>query len=137
MFNTIFSSMLLFVFSIFSISTNDIEKYNFYGSNNNWKIIYETEMSTNKEWADFSFEYIGKEDPPNTFEYNLKSSWFELSDKEVQFNHSNENINSGNSECTGPPINDKSCEINIEKDTQLEAIIKWNGKSETIILKIQ
>ena len=137
MFNTILSTVLVFISSISNPFTNDVENYKFHGSGDNWNIVYETERSESKAWSDFSFEYIGEEPPPSMFGYNLKSNWFEISSKEEQFNHPTKNINSGNSECTGPPINGESCKVIIEEGTQLEAIIEWNGNSETIVLEMR
>lgn len=133
---TILVSLSLISFG-FIMPTNDVENYNFYGSGDSWNVIYKTEISESKEWADFSFEYIGKESPPSTFVYNLKSDWFELSGKEEQFNALDKNIISGNSQCTGPPINNENCNVTIDEGTQLVAIIEWGGKSETIVLEMR
>ncbi|KPN95073.1 hypothetical protein [Lysinibacillus sp. ZYM-1] len=132
------SNMLLSVISIFLLLTlsacsQDEKEYNFYGTSNNWVVKYETEISEAKEWADFSFEYVGEEAAPEMFGYNLKSKWFELTSKEELFNHQ-DNINSGNSECTGPPINKESCAVIIKDDEIMEAKIEWNGNSEVIVL---
>ena len=133
------SNMLLSVISIFLLLTlsacsQDEIEYNFYGTSNNWVVKYETEISEAKGWADFSFEYVGEEAAPEMFGYNLKSKWFELTSKEERFNHQDNNINSGNSECTGPPINNESCAVIIRDDEIMEAKIEWNGKSEVIVL---
>ncbi|MGE7021965.1 hypothetical protein [Solibacillus cecembensis] len=132
-------NMNLSVISIFLLLTlsacsQDEKAYNFYGTSNNWVVKYETEISEAKEWADVSFEYIGEEAAPEIFGYNLKSTWFELTSKEEGFNHQDNNISSGNSECTGPPINNKSCAVIIEDDEMMEAKIEWDGKSEVILL---
>ncbi|MFJ6266504.1 hypothetical protein ACIQGW_16145 [Lysinibacillus xylanilyticus] len=132
--NMILSVISIFLLLTLSACSQDEKEYNFYGTNNNWIVKYETEISEGKEWADFSFEYIGEEDAPAIFGYNLKSKWFELTSKEERFNHQDKNINSGNSECTGPPINNESCAVIIEEDEQMEAKIEWNGKSEVILL---
>lgn len=134
--NMILSVILIFLLLTLSACSQDEigNEYNFYGTSNKWVVKYETEISEAKEWADFSFEYIGEEPPPSRFGYNLKSNWFELSSKEEEFNHSSKNINSGNSECTGPPLNQKSCEVIIEDNETMEAKIEWNGNSEVIVL---
>ncbi|MFF5994990.1 hypothetical protein AAGS61_09560 [Lysinibacillus sp. KU-BSD001] len=135
--NMILSVISIFVLLTLSACSQEKEEYNFYGQSSNWVAKYKTEMSESSAWADISFEYIGEESPPSTFGYNLKSHWFEISSKEVKFNHPNKNINSGNSECTGPPINSESCNERIDKDTKLEAVLEWNGKSEVILLNRQ
>ncbi|WP_193648690.1 hypothetical protein [Bacillus cereus] len=92
------------------------------------------EISKEREWTDFSIEYIGKDPAPSILGYNIESSWFEFGSKQERFNHHGKNIISGNSECTGSPLNNKSCEVIIEEDEQMEAKIEWNGNSEVIIL---
>ncbi len=132
--NKILGVIFIFLSLTLSACSQDEKEYNFYGTSNNWVVKYETERSESKGWSDFSFEYIGEEPPPSTFGYNLKGDWLELSSKEEQFNHPNKNINSGNSECTGPPLNEKSCEVVIEENETVEAKIDWNGNSEVIVL---
>lgn len=132
--NMILGVMFIFLSLTLSACSTDEKEYNFSGTSNNWVVKYETEISEGKERADFSFEYIGEEAEPAIFGYNLNSKWFELASKEEQFNHPNKNINSGNSECTGPPLNEKSCEVIIEENETMEAKIEWNGHSEVIVL---
>lgn len=132
--NKILGIMFIFLSLTLSACSQEGKEYNFHGKNNNWIVKYETEISDEREWADFSFEYIGKESAPAVFGYALKSSWFEFISKEERFNHQGENINSGNSECTGPPLNNESCTVIIAEDEQMEAKIEWNGKSEVILL---
>ena len=117
-----------------SACSQDEIEYNFQGNSNNWIVRYETEISNEREWADYSFEYIGKEPTPVIFGYTLKSSWFEFGSEKESFKLKNKNIISGNSECTGPPLNTESCAVIIEEDEQMEAKIEWNVKSEVIIL---
>lgn len=128
------SFISIFLLLILSACSQDEKEYNFYGTSNNWIVKYETEISEGKEWADFSFEYIGEEAAPAIFGYNLKSKWFELTSKEERFNHQDNNINSGNSECTGPPLNNESCAVIIEYDEIMEAKIEWDDNSEVIVL---
>lgn len=130
----IISVISIFVLLTISACSQDEKEYIFYGTSNNWVVKYETEISESKQWSDFSFEYIGEEPPPSTFGYNLKSDWFDLSDKEEQFNHPDKNINSGNTECTGPPLNSESCNVIIKDNETMEAKIEWNGNSEVIVL---
>ena len=135
MFNKIINTVLIFVSLTLIPSIPDMNHYYFNGTSNNWDIVYNTKVSEGESWAEFSFEYIGEDDAPSQFKYNLKSDWFELISIDEKFNHPSKNINSGNSGCAGPPINPESCNEYIKKDTQIEAIIEWDGKSETIFLK--
>ncbi|MEK4760233.1 hypothetical protein MHH85_08240 [Viridibacillus sp. FSL E2-0187] len=48
--------------------------------------MYETEISEERELADYSIEYIRKEPAPKIFGYNIKSSWFEFGVNEEIFN---------------------------------------------------
>ncbi|ALC85142.1 hypothetical protein AM499_04420 [Bacillus sp. FJAT-22090] len=132
--NKILGIMFIFLSLILSACSQEGKEYKFHGKSNNWIVKYETEISNEREWADVSFEYIGKEPVPAVFGYNLKSSWFEITSKEERFNQHGKNINSGNSECTGPPLNNESCAVIIEEDEQMEANIEWDGNSEVIIL---
>lgn len=132
--NMIFCVISIFFLLTLSACSQDKKEYNFYGTSDNWVVKYETEISEGKGWSDFSFEYIGEEPAPELFGYNLKSKWFESSSKEEQFNHPNKNINSGNGECTGPPINTESCVKITEDDEMMEAKIEWNDNSEVIVL---
>ncbi|MGG3889739.1 hypothetical protein [Metabacillus fastidiosus] len=120
------------MFSIFILSacSNDGERYNFYGKTDNWIVKYKTKISEEREWTDYSVEYIGKENRPEKFVYNLKSSWFEFGSEESF--KKNDKVYSGNIECTGPPYNEESCEVNIEKDEKMKATLEWDGKSEVI-----
>lgn len=135
MFNKMINTVLVLVSLTLTPSIPDMNHYYFKGTSNNWNIIYNTKVSEGEGWADFSFEYIGEDVAPSQFKYNLKSDWFELLSIDEKFNHPSEKINSGNSECTGPPTNTESCKVSIKKDAQIEAIIEWDGKSETILLK--
>ncbi len=110
------------------------KEYDFYGKSTNWIVKYETEISKEREWADYSIEYIGKDPAPSMLGYNIESSWFEFGSKQERFKHRGKNVISGNSECTGPPTNNKSCQAMIEEDEQIKAKIEWNGNSEVIIL---
>ncbi|MER2006129.1 MAG: hypothetical protein ABS939_01650 [Psychrobacillus sp.] len=58
----------------------------------------------------------------------------ELTRKEERFNHPDKNINSGNLECTGPPVNAEPCARVTEDDKTMEAKIEWNDNSEVIVL---
>lgn len=126
--------LFIFLSLILSACSQDGKVYKFHGKSNNWIVKYETEISNEREWAEYSVEYIGKEPTPAIFGYNLKSSWFKIGNEKERFKHKGKNIISGNSECTGPPLNTESCAVIIEEDEQMEATIEWNGKSEVIIL---
>lgn len=129
------STVLIFLYITLNPSTPKIEKHTFSGTSNNWIITFKTEISDNNAWSDYIVEYIGEEPAPHKFDYKLKSDWLNYSTKDMQFNHPTENIVSGNSECTGPPVNNVRCPVIIKEDANLEGIIEWNGKSETIVLE--
>ena len=93
--------------------------------------MYEMEISDEKELADYSIKYIGKEPVPAMFGYNIQSSWFEFGKNEETFNEE-DNVHLGNSECTGPPSNDESCGVSISENEKMEAVLEWNGESEVI-----
>ncbi|MGE7921363.1 hypothetical protein ACQKM9_20845 [Viridibacillus sp. NPDC093762] len=124
---------VVFIFLSLTLSacSQDGKEYSFYGKSKNWIVMYETEISEERGSADYSIEYIGKEPAPEIFGYNIKSSWFEFGVNEETFNEEN-NVHSGNSECTGPPSNDDSCEVSIKENEKMEAVLEWNGKSEVI-----
>ncbi|QDQ03108.1 hypothetical protein FOH38_23140 [Lysinibacillus fusiformis] len=111
--------VLVIIPLILSACSGGGKEYDFYGKSNNWIVKYETEISKERELADFSIEYIGKDPVPSILGYNLESSWFEFGSKQERFNHRGKNIFSGNSECTGYPLNNKSCEVIIEDDEQI------------------
>lgn len=123
--------VLIFLSLSLSACSQDGEEYSFGGKSENWIVKYETKISEESEWADFSLEYVGNEPSPEMFGYNIKSSWFELGENENTFNEE-DNVHSGNSQCTGPPINDESCEVSISENENMEAVLEWNGESEVI-----
>lgn len=126
---------VLSVFVLLTLSACSQKEYHFYGSSDNWIVTYDTEISEERTFADFSFEYIGEEPAPEMFDYNLKSKWMELRSKEERFNHQDKNITSGGTECTGPPINaDIICDGITEDEKTIEAKIEWNGNSEVVVL---
>ena len=127
--------ILVFLILILSACSGDAKEYKFYGDSNNWLVKYETEISKEREWADYSIEYIGEDPVPEVFNYTIKSSWFEFGTNEEKLNEEDK-VHSGNSECTGPPQNDESCEASISKNEKIKAILDWFGESEVIELQI-
>lgn len=89
-----------------SACSQDGGKYSFQGKSDNWIVEYKTRISEEWEWADYSIKYTNKEPASEIFGYNLKSSWFDFGMNEATFNEEN-NVHSGNSECSGPPDNDE------------------------------
>lgn len=101
-----YSLGVVFIFLSLTLSacSQDAKEYSFDGKSENWIFAYETEVSEERELSDYLIRYVGKEPAPELFEYNIKSSWFELGSNEETFNEIN-NTHSGGSECTGPPLN--------------------------------
>ena len=121
------------IFLVLTISacSQDGKKYSFEGNSENWIVEYKTRISEERELADFSIKYVGKEPAPEMFGYKIKSSWFEFGGNEETFNEKDD-VHSGNSECSGPPYNDESCEVRISKNEKMVAVLEWNGESEVI-----
>lgn len=132
--NMILSVISIFILLTLSACSQGEEEFNFYGTSDNWVVKYKTEISEGRTWDDISFEYIGEETAPEIFGYNLNSTWLELTRKEERFNHPDKNINSGNLECTGPPVNAEPCARVTEDDKTMEAKIEWNDNFEVIVL---
>lgn len=126
---------VLSVFVLLTLSACSQKEYHFYGSSDDWIVTYDTKISEERTMDDFSFEYIGEEPAPEIFDFNLKSIWLDLTNKQARFNHQDKNILSGGTECTGPPINaDIMCEKFTEDEQTIEAKIEWNGNSEVVVL---
>ncbi|MEY9980623.1 hypothetical protein [Lysinibacillus sp. RC79] len=119
---------IFLVVLILSACSDDGEKYNFYGESNNWIVKYETEVTKEREFGEFTIKYIGKEPAPEVFEYKIKnaSTSLDVGIGEETFNNEN-NIHSFNVECTG-------CEVYTTENNKIEAKLEWNEKSETIKL---
>ena len=117
---------IFLVVLILSACSDDREKYNFYGESNNWIVKYETEVTKEREFGEFTIKYIGKEPAPEVFVYKIKSAKLDVGIGEETFNNEN-NIHSFNVECTG-------CEVYTTENDKIEAKLEWNGKSEIIKL---
>jgi len=119
-------AVFLFSVLILSACSGDGKKYNFYGEGNNWVVKYETEVTKEREFGEYTIKYIGKEPAPEVFVYKIKSASIDVGIAEDIFNEEN-NVHSGNIECTG-------CEVYTTENEKIEAKLEWNGKSENIKL---
>jgi predicted lipase len=117
----------VFLFSVFILSacSDDRKEYNFYGKGNNWAVNFETEVTKEREFGEYTIKYIGKEAAPEVFVYKIKSASFDVGTEDT-FNEEN-SVHSGSVECTG-------CEVYTTEDEKIEAMLEWNGKSEIIKL---
>ncbi|WP_144790025.1 hypothetical protein [Lysinibacillus fusiformis] len=121
----ILGAMFLVVL-ILSACSDDREK--FYGESNNWIVKYETEVTKEREFGEFTIKYIGKEPAPEVFVYKIKnaSTSLDVGIGEETFNDG-KNTHSFNIECT-------DCDVYTTENDKIEAKLEWNGKSETIKL---
>lgn len=122
----ILGAVFLFIILILSACSDGREKYNFYGESNNWIVKYETEVTKEREFGEYTIEYVGKEPAPKVFVYKIKSASLDVGANEDAFNKEN-NVFSGNIECTG-------CEVYTSKNEKIEAKLEWDGHSEIIKL---
>lgn len=121
----ILGAVFLFLVLILSAYSDDGEEYNFYGEGNNWVVKYETEVTKEREFGDFTIKYIGKEPVPELFVYKIKSGAFDVGSEDT-FNVEN-NVHSGSIECS-------NCEVYTTENEKIEAKLEWNGESEIIKL---
>ncbi|MDR4974606.1 hypothetical protein [Bacillus toyonensis] len=122
----ILGAVFLFSILILSACSDDGEKYNFYGEGKNWVVKYETEVTKESEFGEYTIKYIGKEPAPKVFAYKIKGASLDVDTTEDTFNEEN-NVHSGNIECTG-------CEVYTTENEKIEAKLEWNGHSEIIKL---
>ncbi len=117
---------MFLVVLILSACSDDREK--FYGESNNWIVKYETEVTKEREFGEFTIKYIGKEPAPEVFVYKIKnaSTSLDVGIGEETFNDG-KNTHSFNIECT-------DCDVYTTENDKIEAKLEWNGKSETIKL---
>lgn len=126
--NKILGTIFLFSVLILCACSDGEKKYNIFGESNNWIVKYETEVTKEREFGEFTIKYIGKEPAPEVFVYKIKnpSTSLDVGIGEETFNNEN-NVHSFNVECTG-------CEVYTSENDTIEAKLDWNGKSEIIKL---
>lgn len=121
---------VVFIFLTLTLSacSQDGKEYSFEGKSNTWIVMYETEVTKEREFGEFTIKYIGKEPAPEVFVYKIKnaSTSLDVGIGEETFNNEN-NIHSFNVECTG-------CEVYTTENDKIEAKLEWNEKSEIIKL---
>ncbi|MDM5233832.1 hypothetical protein [Lysinibacillus pakistanensis] len=121
---------VVFIFLTLTLSacSQDGKEYSFEGKSNTWIVMYETEVTKEREFGEFTIKYIGKEPAPEVFVYKIKnaSTSLDVGIGEETFNNEN-NIHSFNVECTG-------CEVYTTENDKIEAKLGWNEKSEIIKL---
>lgn len=126
--NKILGTIILFSVLILCACSDGVKKYNIDGESSNWIVKYETEVTDEREFGEFTIKYIGNEPAPEVFVYKIKnpSTSLDVGIGEETFNNEN-NIHSFNVECTG-------CEVYTTVNDKIEAKLDWNGKSEIIKL---
>jgi hypothetical protein len=126
----VLGTVLIFLSIILGACSGDksVEKeHKFYGESDNWVVEYENEVTEEREFGEFTIEYIGEEPTPEVFGYSIKSASLNLEMVDITFNQDNQ-VHSGNTVCgTG-------CEAYTTENANIIAELEWEGETEIINL---
>ena len=104
----------------------DADRLNFAGESENWNVFYTVDvMDPTSEQTTGSIKYVGENDAPEDINYRINSI---SCGREGTMRNLEEGIASlGSGFCEG-------CTV-VQKDSEIQVTITWNGKSEELILE--
>ncbi|QQZ09928.1 hypothetical protein [Heyndrickxia vini] len=118
--------VIILFFSLFLTACSKIKVINFVGKSSNWDINYGvTVLDEDSESTNITIKYIGKDPIPKKITYSIETVSGKSSGNEP-LTESGVLKGSGGG-CDG-------CSV-VQENEEINAIITWNGKSETFKLK--
>ncbi|WP_106497255.1 hypothetical protein [Lentibacillus sp. Marseille-P4043] len=116
-------SLFLFVIIAFILVSCSQKTLTFTGGSDNWSVRYTAHIhETDSESIEYAIRYIGEKPAPETIDYELGS----LSVHGRIVNKDTSAVTSKGGSCFG-------CAVT-QEDEEIEAVIMWNGKTESFTL---